>query len=226
MRIKEVFLYLILIMIQSNLSAQDKGTIIYVGDPMCSWCYGISNELIQLESELSSTYNFELVVGGLRPGGGDEWNTDFRSFLKHHWEDVAKASGQRFNYDILDLEEFNYDTEPACRSVVVIRDIAPDKAFDWFASVQKGFYYENEDPKNVEFYKSICEVHNINFQEFKTRFQSEEYVQKTKNDFAIAAQLGVRSFPTILLKRNDSLSIVANGFARKSQMVERISQIK
>jgi putative protein-disulfide isomerase len=201
-----------------------KPTIIYVGDPMCSWCYGISGELVKLKSDLGSSYDFQLIVGGLRPGGGDAWDTEFKNFLKHHWEDVSKASGQPFNFDILNTDEFNYDTEPSCRAVVIARDMKPDIAFDFFADVQKGFYVKNQDPKTADFYKDICSKYDLDFSEFNQKFSSVEYKEKTKKDFSSAGQMGVRGFPTILLKENGALKVIANGFAPYKTLKSRILQ--
>ncbi|MFQ5523922.1 MAG: DsbA family protein, partial [Acidimicrobiia bacterium] len=38
--------------------------LIYVGDPMCSWCWGFAPEI----EDLADEYPVEVVVGGLRPG--------------------------------------------------------------------------------------------------------------------------------------------------------------
>ena len=38
--------------------------LIYVGDPMCSWCWGFAPEI----ESLADDYPIEVVVGGLRPG--------------------------------------------------------------------------------------------------------------------------------------------------------------
>ena len=44
--------------------------IIYIGDPMCSWCWGIAPELDRLQAW--TTLPFDVVVGGLRPGPSAE----------------------------------------------------------------------------------------------------------------------------------------------------------
>ena len=105
--------------------------VIYVGDPMCSWCWGISPQLNQLkEKARANQISYQIVLGGLRPGGGDEWNENFKNFLKHHWEEVNTRSGQPFGFELFERDTFNYDTEPACRAVVAMRSLEPDKTLD------------------------------------------------------------------------------------------------
>lgn len=57
----------------AKMTAQ-KSKLIYVGDPMCSWCYGIANELSQTIDYFNDDFDLELIMGGLRAGGGEEWN--------------------------------------------------------------------------------------------------------------------------------------------------------
>ena len=73
-----------------------KPKLIYIGDPMCSWCYGFSNELSFIVEEYEDTVEFEMIMGGLRPYN-TETMIDLKDFLSHHWEDVAKASGKKFS---------------------------------------------------------------------------------------------------------------------------------
>ena len=42
--------------------------LIYVMDPMCSWCYGFAPVIKRLVAEQEGTLQFKLVMGGLRPG--------------------------------------------------------------------------------------------------------------------------------------------------------------
>lgn len=95
---------------------------------MCSWCWGISPQLNALQRYAQQAgIPFTVIMGGLRPGGGDEWNIEFTDFLEHHWVEVNKRSGQPFGFDLLKQENFVYDTEPACRAVVTVRTIAKEK---------------------------------------------------------------------------------------------------
>ena len=77
------------------------GHLIYFSDPMCSWCWGISQHIEALKSHYSKNLGWIMVMGGLRPGQNDDWNEDLKSLLRSHWEQVSHESGQPFNYDIL-----------------------------------------------------------------------------------------------------------------------------
>lgn len=198
--------------------------IIYVGDPMCSWCWGISNHLRQLK-ESNPHYKFTIVVGGLRPGGGEAWNDDMKAFLRHHWEEVTKRSGQPFGYQLLDRDEFNYDTEPPCRAVVASRAWVPDQELAFYEAVSRKFYVDNEDPGQLDFYRSICVQFGIDFDAFSASFMSEETKYATYQEFQLNRQWGVRGYPTVLFKSGNQLYQINNGYAEYGQMQQIIDKI-
>lgn len=200
----------------------DNPELIYVGDPMCSWCWGISPILSELKTKYGNQLNFRIVLGGLRPGGGDPWNDNFKTFLQHHWEEVSERSGQPFSYHLFEQENFNYDTEPSCRAVFVARQFIPERELEFFETVQYNFYVKNLDPTKVEFYKNICEKFDINYEDFKLHFFSKEAKQGTHKEFLLNREWGVRGYPSILMKRNDKITILSSGYTKLETMIELI----
>ncbi|MFK7954023.1 MAG: DsbA family protein [Ekhidna sp.] len=209
-----------------NKQIDDKTEIIYVGDPMCSWCWGISPALIELRDHFAKEkIGFRVLSGGLRPGGGDPWNEEMKNFLKEHWGHVTEKSGQPFGYALMDLEDFNYDTEPSCRAVVAARPLVKEKVMEFFEAIQRKFYVESQDPNKAAFYSSICDEFGINYGEFLSRFESNEVKQETMSEFQLNRQWGVKGYPSILLLTNDQLHLVANGYATFEQMKNIVDQL-
>lgn len=210
----------------SEVDYRDDVEIIYVGDPMCSWCWGISPALNRLKvAAQGKQIPYRIVVGGLRPGGGDPWNEQFKNFLSHHWEEVGKRSGQPFAKDLFELDYFNYDTEPACRAVVAARKLAADKEARFFELTQHYFYVQNKDPKVVGFYAPICEELGIDFAEFSKLFEQEEVKQLTQQDFALSRQWGVTGYPTVILRKGNQLIVIAKGFAIFDEMWNQVQTL-
>ncbi len=199
--------------------------LIYIADPMCSWCYGFSPEIQRVMEHYKNRLRFSLIMGGLRPGGGTQWNQEMKDFLRHHWEEVAKKTNQSFNFSLLERPAFNYDTEPPCRAVVVVRDMVPDKTFLFFKAIQHAFYCLNKDPNELNFYVPICESLNIPTDDFEENFHSEEYKKKTLKDFAHSRQLGIRGFPSLVLLTEDSLQLVTHGYSKFEKMQETIEKL-
>lgn len=218
-----IFTYLISMILTFSLD-QPEPKIIYVGDPMCSWCYGIAPELQKLQKHYEGTIDIEVVAGGLRPYN-TETMVDLADFLKEHWEDVERASGQPFKTEILSEKDYVYDTEPSCRALVAVRQMKPEVTLDFFRLIQEDFYFENEYLFEAEAFRPAVEEVGLDFETFKQRFESDQLKLDVKKDFYKASQLGVRSFPTILLQANGKTSIVANGYATLEEMTGKIDSL-
>jgi len=92
--------------------------LVYVGDPMCSWCYGFGKELAQLLARHPGL-EFEIVLGGLRAGGTEVLDDAAKQFRLQHWARVEAASGLPFNREAFAARQgFVYDTEPVCRAAL------------------------------------------------------------------------------------------------------------
>lgn len=214
-----IYLAFLIMTITSHLSEKPK--LIYIGDPMCSWCYGIAPELDKVKEHFGDKLDYELVLGGLRPYN-TQVMTELKDFLTDHWKHVNEASGQEFDYNILNSNEITYDTEPPCRAVTVVKDMAPDKTFEFFALTQKAFYKNNKNMHLTQSYFDALESLEINSSLFKEKFESDDYKSKVKQEFLMASQMGVNSFPTIILQVGDEYYLLARGYAKGKDMIEQI----
>lgn len=203
------------------LTAQSDMKLIYVGDPMCSWCYGFSPELEKIVTHYQDELDLEIIMGGLRPYHNVPIS-EMKDFLAHHWEDVGKASGQPFEYGILDRSDLNYDTEPPCRASVVVRNMNKAKELDFFQEAQKAFYFHNKDMNQASTYHSIIEKLGLDTAKFDALFHSDEYKAAVKKDFEKARSIGVSSFPTLLIQNGQKTTVVARGYAKSETVVRSI----
>lgn len=204
----------------------------YIGDPMCSWCWGMAPVLEQLLDYCRShQYGFGVHVGGLRPGGGDTWNAAFRSFLRNEWAHIHQVSGQTFGYTLLERSEFNYDTEPACRAVVSLQLLRAQETQEtptllaFFAGIQKRFYVDGQDPGDSGFYRELCADFAVPYQEFLDIFLSEEARSATQREFQRCRRWGIRGFPSIILDRQGEITPIATGYASSSVLFEQIETV-
>ncbi len=201
----------------------------YIGDPMCSWCWGISPTVGAVAAFCEAeAIEFSITMGGLRAGGGDPWNAAFKGFLRGEWRHIAQATGQPFGFTLLDAPHFDYDTEPACRAVATAKllqarnHLPSSTALKFFSAVQQKFYVHGQDPKVAGFYASICASLALDFDEFRAAFESPEAVEAVQQEFARCRRWGVRSFPTLLLERSGETESLAVGFVTAEQVISRL----
>lgn len=206
-------------------------TLRYIGDPMCSWCWGISSTLEELARYCEQKgIGFTLTMGGLRAGGATHGGRSSGSFYAG-------------NGPISPRSPVNHSVFPCCRQSIstMTRSLpaeplwSPSKCSTrsglspprpWhFSAVQRKFYVEGEDPKNVDFYRSICEDASLSFEDFRAHFATAAARQAVYRQFAQCGEWGVRAFPTLLLDLAGDLKQLSSGATTAASVIERIEHL-
>jgi putative protein-disulfide isomerase len=190
---------------------------IYVGDPMCSWCWGFAPALEQLERRYGLP--LEVVMGGLRTGPlAEVMDADARAQLATYWQGVAERTGQPFTTASLERDGWRYDTEPACRAVVAMRELAPGDTLRWVARLHRAFYVEGVDITDETLLPTLLDGFDADPQRFASLLADGGTAQRTRKDFQEAQRYGATGFPTLLLRDGEELGIVTRGYVPWEQL--------
>jgi putative protein-disulfide isomerase len=199
--------------------------LLYIADPMCSWCYGFGPELTKLLDRHPGT-RLDLVMGGLRPYNTQAMSSEFRQMLRGHWRHVATASGLPFSESILDRDDFIYDTEPACRAVVTARHMDIERAYPFLKALQLAFYRDGREVTSGDVLADIAAEAGYQRDLFRMNFDLESIRDETKNDFATTQSLGVGGFPTLGVGYDTRLFLVTSGYVTDDVLEYRIAEIE
>lgn len=186
--------------------------IIYIADPMCSWCWGFSPVLRAMLDEYGDQVPFSLMVGGLRPGSEEPMGEDVKNTLIHHWEEVNKTTGQEFCFDFRFPAGFVYDTDPSCRAAVTVRDLKPGATFPYFDALHRAFYVENRDLTDPAILSALAEPFGIAPDAFLEHFNAKDTRRAAFLDFATAFNLGIQGFPAVVLKEGEEYTLLTVGY--------------
>lgn len=188
------------------------GTIFYFADPMCSWCWGFSPVIQQIVAAAGKQITLRLVVGGLRTGQTRAMDDKAKAAIRHHWQEVEKTAGQPFSFAFFEREGFVYDTEAACRAVVVMRSFAPEAALPYLAALHHAFYVDNRDLTDPNVLADLAGPFGLDSETFHALFTAPEIIAATRADFRAAATAGVTGFPTVILRSEQGFSLLTAGY--------------
>ncbi len=179
---------------------------------MCSWCWGFSPAVEAMAGEYADRAPVFPIAGGLRPLTAEPMNDAAKAEIRHHWEDVGKASGQPFDFSFFERDGFVYDTEPACRALVTVRTLKPEAALPYLASQHKAFYAENRDITDHDVLADLAEETGLERDAFAKAFPSRQMIYLTASDFFRSQSMGVSGFPTTVLRQGENLTLLSSGF--------------
>ncbi len=186
--------------------------LLYVMDPMCSWCWGFAPVLESLAQQAAvAGVGVQLVLGGLRR---DSVAIDAAARVRYlgYWQAVNASTGQLFNFTAGLPEGLVYDTEPACRALVTARNLNPEQALPLAQLIQRAFYTEGVDVTRASVLVDLAERAGLARAEFAEAFDSSAQRANTSADFTWAQGLGIAGFPTLLAQHNGMLALLTNGY--------------
>ncbi|MBF8756159.1 MULTISPECIES: DsbA family protein [Pseudomonas] len=186
--------------------------LLYVMDPMCSWCWGfapVAEALIAQAREAGVPTR--LVVGGLR-SGSSALDASTRRYILEHWQAVAEATGQAFRFEGAMPDGFVYDTEPACRALVAARELDAERVWPLLGLIQRAFYEQGVDVTRAPQLVELAEQAGFDRSQFADAFSRADTRAATAADFSWVQDLGIAGFPTLLAERNGQLALLTNGY--------------
>lgn len=186
--------------------------LLYVMDPMCSWCWGFAPVVEALaEQAAAAGVPLQVVVGGLRR---DQVAVDAAARVKYlgYWQAVNASTGQLFDFQRGLPEGLVYDTEPACRALVTARHLDVASTWALLKGIQQAFYTEGVDVTQASVLVQLAEQAGIPRIEFAEAFDSQAMHEATAADFSWVQDLGIAGFPTLLAERDGQLALLTNGY--------------
>jgi len=193
--------------------------LVYVMDPMCSWCWGFAPVAEALVSQAQAAgVETHVVVGGLRTGGGAALDPARRAYILEHWQSVHELTGQGFAFERALPDGFVYDTEPACRAVVTVRHLDAGSTLGIVRLIQQAFYLKGRNVTQAAVLVELAEQAGVPRIEFAQAFDQAAQIEATSRDFSWVQDLGIAGFPTLLAERNGQLALLTNGYQHLDQL--------
>lgn len=198
----------------------------YVGDPMCSWCWGFNPGLEAAVKELPQKVPLVYVMGGLAKDSDEPMTEEIKRYVQRNWMEVEEETGATFNWDFWRVCEPRRSTYFACRAVLAATIQRNDAGPEMFQSIQRAYYQEARNPSELGTLVALSEELSppLISDQFERDIKSPEINARLQEDFRIRRFLGVRQFPSLILKHGEELVEIVKGYARVEQVSERLKK--
>lgn len=205
-------------------------TLVFAGDPMCSWCYGFAKELDAALEQLPPI-PFQVRVAGLWADGRQLLDHEAKQFRLSHWSRVEAAAGVPFNRAaLMARERFYYNSEPISRAFVAGLHLAPSvQALRLFRALQRAFYVDGLDTTDELVLARVLakeleeQGHPTAAGQAQDAMNLEAVHLQVRRDFAQVRSWRLASFPKLLLTGGTSAKVLLQGFANTPEIVDAVS---
>lgn len=203
--------------------SQKELSLIYVWDAYCGWCYGFSNSLKTFH-ENHPELPIQVLSGGLFVGHKKLPIASFPHIPEAN-KRISQLTGADFGppYQKL-LEEGTYalDSEAAAKGFSALRFFAPERAYYLASAMQHAFYKEGKSLSDPATYREIAIAHNLDSEAVLERFEDTASTEDAHADFQKAQQLGIQSYPTLLLQIEEEFVVLGGGVMTSEKIEDRL----
>ncbi len=202
-------------------------TLIYIHDPMCSWCWGFRPALQALRARLPADMGFERLLGGLAPDSDQPMPEAMREQLQDTWRRIQqRIPGTRFNFDFWKRCTPRRSTWPACRAVIAARSLDPACEDTMILAIQEAYYLHARNPSDEAVLVRLAEEIGLSREAFAQRLRAPETGQTLQAERARAEALGVRGFPSLVLQTGPAARWpIAVDYTEPQAMLEQIALV-
>ena len=194
-----------------------KPKLLFVTDPLCSWCWGTLPEFNLAREQLKDRVEFDLLMGGLQIGPADGLLEYDKKRLQRLWREVAEVTGQRFSQKV--PPDFIYHSEISCRAVEIARKKHGAPPFEFFHKLQRAFYLQGQNINDVNVLANLLEM---NEWEVRDELQTESIIAATRANFSQARALSANALPNVMLDVGAGYKLVCGGYVTTDYLIPDI----
>lgn len=190
---------------------------------MCSWCWGFSRTYEDLVKVLPRSVEVVRLLGGLAPDSSEPMSMEMQQYHQQTWKRIEEAiPGTRFNHDYWTLCQPRRSTWPACRAVIAARQQGAEYDPAMTTAIQEGYYLQAKNPSDdVNLIEFAAEL-GLNEGIFARQLNSESTRQQLEQEMMLSRRLGVRGFPSLVLKDGVSIRPIQINYTDATKMLDNI----
>lgn len=198
-------------------------SVVYVHDPMCSWCWAFRPTLKQLQQNLPENVGMVRLLGGLAPDSNEPMPEMMRQSLQRTWRDIAyTVPGTPFNFQFWSSCIPRRSTYPACRAVIAARNQGTEWEGTMTEHIQRAYYLDARNPSDDRVLREIAASIGLDAQRFAEDLNSQQTQNMLHQEIALSRKLGVSGFPALLFNQGDAVNRLPVDYARFSTTLKAI----
>ncbi len=197
--------------------------LVYVHDPMCSWCYGFEPVRQQIFSRLQGRMEIIRLLGGLAPDSDAPMPESTQAMIRQAWQRIEQViPGTEFNYDFWTLCQPKRSTYPANRAVIAARLQGAQYEQKMTARIQQAYYREARNPSESETLVELAGEIGLDKQRFDSDLASVAVEQQLMAEIQQARSIGIDSFPSVAVIEKERLLHIGLDYNDAEAMLSQI----
>ena len=201
-----------------------KTTLIYVHDPMCSWCWGFTDVYQKLLEQLPGEVGIRRLVGGLAPDSDVPMPESMQAMLQQTWRRIeATIPGMQFNFEFWNRCVPRRSTYPACRAVIAAREQGEQYDPMMTQAIQQAYYQQARNPSDNETLIELADEIGLEVDRFTKQLLDPNTHQQLLDEINSARSIGLDSFPSLMLEHGGQYYPILSNYTNVEPILSQIN---
>ncbi len=198
-------------------------TLVYVHDPMCSWCFGFEKTRRRIFDALDGRIRIERLLGGLAPDSDEPMPQAMQQMLQQTWQRIEQVvPGTRFNFDFWRDNQPRRSTYPSNRAVIAARLQGEQYDALMTARIQRAYYEEAKNPSDDEVLIELAADLGLEQERFASDLGAEQTRQRLFDEINLARAMGISGFPSMAVAGDDGVFHIGLDYNDPEAMLREI----
>lgn len=198
-------------------------TLIYVHDPMCSWCWSFRPVWQAVKQGLNDKVEIQYLLGGLAADSQAVMPEDMQQSIRRTWQRIQQeVPGTEFNYAFWEKCQPRRSTYPACRAIIACRMQQPSLEQAMLLAIQQAYYLNAQNPSDETVLVNLAEKIGLDVKQFAVDIRSENCQNILLQEVKHCRDIGVSSFPGLVLKKGESYVLLDLDYNNSKTILDQI----
>lgn len=202
----------------------------YVTDPICSHCWALEPVLRRFKEQYGQYFHIKTVMGGLLEKWGDGPVDPANGIFKPadvagHWREVGEHARMPIDGSLMIDNPVQSSYPPSRVYKVIEKNYGSKRADEYLRRSREALFAFN---KNISEEKVMIDIVNrlgLDGEAIVKEAEGEVGNRLLHEDFALAAKLGVRGFPSIVIVNEDNQGVKVVGARPLETYVAGLNQV-
>ena len=177
-----------------------RGRLVYVHDPMCSWCWAFRPVWARIRAALPGGLEVRNLLGGLAADTGEPMPMEMQRAIRRIWQTIQqRVPGTTFNFDFWERCQPRRATWPACRAVLAARQQSAAQEEPMILAIQQAYYLQARNPSDRDTLIELADGLGLDRRRFARDLDSERLQTRLLEEIGQARRLGADGFPSLVL---------------------------
>ena len=205
-----------------------KVEVYYVTDPICSHCWALEPTLRRFTEEYGRHLEIKTVMGGLLPqwtGFADRANgIGGPADVAGHWREVGEASRMPIDGSVW-LRDPLHSSYPPSRVFLVLREEDPELALRFLRRAREAVFAFDRNIADPAVLADLVDGLGLDGKPVVAAADSPRGDELLERDIALARELGVRGFPTLVFLDDEGRGVKVGGVRSLDTYVEALTSV-